>query len=300
MDLSKLRLFYIVAQEGNMTRAAEKLHISQPALSRLINQFEDRINTKLFERLPTGMRLTAQGERLYAHTKKILEEQDAFERNFYDKEDEIEGEIKIVTTPFLGSEWLIFKINKFLKRYPKVRIKIIVREDKDIYEAKNIYLEEVDVAIFSTPILNHPHLIQKLLFNVRIQLIASPSYLKKHGTPQKPEDLDNHRLITYGGKAYNPYGNTNWVLNMGKNKYESIRESYIEINSLRGIINAAIEGYGIAEVPNFPGVLREGVVEVNLKESGPTGIVNYIFHEKRSNSKKINLLFKYLSNDEKE
>lgn len=300
MDLSRLRYFYTIAQEGVMNKAAEKLNISQPALSRIINQFEERIGTKLFERLPNGMRLTAQGERLYAHARKILEEQDAFEKNFYDKEDEIEGDLTIVTTPFLGSEWIIFKIEKLLKRYPKLRLKIIVREDRDIYEARNIYLEEGDVAIFSAPVYPQPNLIQKEILACYIQLVASPSYLKKHGILQTLEDLDGHQFITYGGTKYNPYGNKNWILTIGKNSSDEVRESYIEINSLQGMINAALKGYGIAEVPNFPGVLKEGLVVVNLNTKTPKIMVNFIFHEKRRNSKKINLLLKYLLSKEKE
>ena len=134
-----------------------------------------------------------------------------------------------------------------------------------------------------------------------MKLISSPSYLQKYGTPTKSEDLDSHQLITYGGGGYNPYGSTNWILNLGKSDYEASRESYLEINSLQGIINATLEGHGIAEVPNFPGVLRPGLVDVTLDKQNPKFAfdIHYIFHEKRRNSKNINLLFKCLTKKEK-
>ena len=110
IELSKLKMFYEIAREGNMTRVAKKLHTSQPALSRVLKAFEDRIQAKLFERVAGGMRLTPQGERLYVHAKKILEEHEAFERQFYENEEEISGEIKIIATHFVGSEWLVLAL----------------------------------------------------------------------------------------------------------------------------------------------------------------------------------------------
>ncbi len=294
IDLSKLRVFYVVAREENMTRAAEKLRISQPGVSQLISDLEHNLKTKLFDRLSRGARLTPQGERLYSHAKKMMEEHEAFEKVFYEKDDDIEGELKIVTTPYLGSEWLMFKIKDFLQEHPKLKVRIVVREDKDVY------IEEGDVAI-ATPLHHQPHLIQKRLAIFYMKLISSPSYLQKYGTPTKSEDLDSHQLITYGGGGYNPYGSTNWILNLGKSDYEASRESYLEINSLQGIINATLEGHGIAEVPNFPGVLRPGLVDVTLDKQNPKFAfdIHYIFHEKRRNSKKINLLFKCLTKKEK-
>ncbi|AIK96517.1 hypothetical protein ID47_06825 [Candidatus Paracaedibacter acanthamoebae] len=270
-----------------MTKAAAKMNVSQPSLSVLIGDLEHNVRAKLFERIPQGVRLTPQGERLFIHAKKLVDEHEAFEKIFFEQEDEIEGELKIVTTPYLGSEWLIFKIEKFLKTYPKIKINIIVREDKDIY------IEEGDIAI-CTPIHHQPHLIQQYLFTTSLRIVSSQDYLKKYGIPRTPEDLDSHPIITYGGSTYNPYGSTNWILNLGRDKYTASRESYIQINSLQGIINAALAGYGIAEIPDFPGVLRPELIEINLVENRPQFDVNYVFHEKRKNSKIINLLFKYL------
>ncbi|WP_010303209.1 LysR family transcriptional regulator [Candidatus Odyssella thessalonicensis] len=269
----------MVAREGSITRAAQLLNISQPALSMIISDLEHNVRTQLFERIPKGVRLTSQGEALYVYARKFVEEHEAFENLFYEKNDEIEGKLKIVTTPYLGSEWLMLKIEKFLKKHPKLRIRIEVREDKDIHTA------EGDVMI-STPLHHQPNLIQKVLFKVHIRLIACPTYLKKHGTPEQAQDLDAHQLITYGGSSYSPYGNTNWILTMGR-EGQLPRESYLEINSLQGIINAARAGYGIAEVPDFPGVLRDDLEEIKLNIEVPTGQVNYIYHSSRLHSKKL-------------
>ncbi len=286
IDLSKLRLFYEIAREGNLTRAAEKLNISQPALSRILIMFENRLKTKLFERLSNGMRLTPDGERLYDHAKIILEAHDTFERQFFDREGEIAGEIKIITTPFVGSEWLVPHLQGFLDKHPKIKIKVLLRSD-------DLDLIEGDVAICLYR-LHQPHLIQEHLFTTNIHLFAHPSYLKKFGKPEKPEDLDHHRLITYRGNYYSSYGSTNWVLNVGRQNFSLPRESYFEVDSLHGMLNSALQGMGITELPDYSKVLKSGLIDIFPTLLGPETPMYYVFPERRKSSKKINLLLKYL------
>lgn len=290
MDLELLKRFYITAQEGAIGRAAQKLNVAQSALTRSIQLFEHRMKTQLFERTPKGVRLTPQGERLFAFAKKMMEDAESFERSFYEKDEEIEGEIKIITNPFLGSAWLMPKLKKFLEKYPKVRVKILVKLD-------NIDPNEADVTI--CPLFpRQPQLIQQYLFTPQLKLFATPVYLKKFGIPTVPEDLDNHRLITYKGDEYSSYGPENWVLNIGVKEGQASRKSYIEIDLFSGMLSSALEGYGIVELFNFPSVLNSGLVEILPQIEGPKVDIYYIFPESRQKSKKINILLKYLTKKE--
>src|SRR5262245_19732584 len=72
MDLNHLRSFVTVAQLGHLTRAAEKLHLSQPALSSHIKTLEEQFGVLLFERTPQGMAITPAGQRLLAEVEEIL------------------------------------------------------------------------------------------------------------------------------------------------------------------------------------------------------------------------------------
>ncbi len=276
----------MVAREGNITRAARNLNVTQPSLSELISDLEYHLKVQLFERLPRGVRLTPQGERLYVYAKKVIEEHEVFEKAFYEKEDDIGGELKIITYPFLGAEWLIPNLKSFIRNYPNVDIKIHLKSE-------NHNPLEADITI-ATYIPYQPSLIQKPLFSARAQLFASKEYLKKHGTPQKPEDLDNHRLITYRGHYYSVDKSINTSLYAGLKPGQPLRKSHLEIDSLSGMINAAIQGYGIVDIPNYQLVLDAGLEVVLPELCGEDIMLYYIFPENRKNSKKINKMYDYL------
>ena len=286
MDLELLKRFYIVAEEGTIGRAAQRIHVVPSALTRSISDFENQLQTKLFDRVPKGMRLTPQGERLHAFARQILEQTDSFEKAFHEKEEEISGELKIVTTPFTGTDWLVPSLKNFLEKNPDIKIRILLRSE-------NIDPLEGDVTICSF-IPHQPHLIQKPLLSGTIRLFASQDYLKKFGIPQKPEDLDNHRLITYKGNYYTAYGSTNWILNLGLKNEQPSRQSYFEIDSLHGMLNSALQGYGIVELPDLLVPPDIGLKEVMPEVTGPFIELYYIFPDNRKNSKKINKLYKHL------
>lgn len=290
MDLELLKRFYIVAQEGTLAKAADRVHVAQSAVARSIQLFEYQMKTRLFDRIPKGMQLTPQGERLFIFAKQVFEMTDSFEKVFHEKEDEIEGEIRILTTPYVGTHWLIPHMKKFLKKHPKVTLKFHFNNE----EIHN--LEDADVGI--CPFISHQvGLIQKPLLSLTIRLFASPEYLKEMGTPQTPQDLDHHRLIVYKEDYYAPYGN--WILNVGRNAGMPPRKAYIQADNLNAMVQSAIHGMGIIEAPDLTSVLNSGLQEVIPELIGSQISCYFIYSENRKNSKKIQLLFKYLMEKEK-
>ncbi len=276
----------MVAREGNMTRAAEKLNTNQPNLSVLIRDLEYQLKTKLFERFPKGMRLTSQGERLYIYAKKVLEEHEVFQSEFLEKIEGISGDLNIIIFPYLGAEWLVPILKDFLDHNSNVNVRVHMESD----DINPLYYADIAIGSF---ILSQPDLIQKKLLDVYTQFYASKEYLAKFGIPLTIEDLDKHRIVTYKNDYYSPARSTNLLTTLGRSPSNS-RKPFFQIDSLHGMVNAALHGYGISELPNYPTITNSGLQLVLPAIKGKNTPLYFIFHESRKNSKKIKELYNYL------
>ena len=122
MDFNRLRSFAAVAEAGHLTRAAEKLHLSQPALSAQIRALEDELDLTLFERTSTGMALTAAGKRLLAEADKILAASQTFEAEARALKGGVSGKARVGTL----SDPAFIRLGEFmgaaLERYPLLEI----------------------------------------------------------------------------------------------------------------------------------------------------------------------------------
>ena len=122
MDFNRLRSFAAVAEAGHLTRAAQKLHISQPALSAQIKALEDELGLTLFERTSTGMTLTAAGKRLLAEADKILAASQTFEAEARALKGGVAGKARVGTL----SDPEFIRLGEFMaaarERYPLLEI----------------------------------------------------------------------------------------------------------------------------------------------------------------------------------
>ncbi len=122
MDFNRLRSFAAVAETGHLTRAAEKLHISQPALSAQIKALEDELDLTLFERTSTGMTLTAAGKRLLVEADKVLAASQALEAEARALKGTVSGTARVGTL----SDPAFIRLGEFmatsLERYPRLEI----------------------------------------------------------------------------------------------------------------------------------------------------------------------------------
>ena len=286
MDLAKLKVFYTVAKVGNLTKAAEFLNTSQSSLSRSMQNFEYQMKTKLFERHPRGLNLTFDGEKLFQHASKLMTKNEVFLKSFYDKSEEINQELKIITTPHMGSSYLMSYLKEFMRLYPNFNISIICKTE-------NLDLQDADVAL-CTYFHHHPNLIQHLLKAFSMGLWASPKYIQKYGMPKNIEDLDHHKILAYTQNLTDPYGNFSWILTVGA-KPHYIRKPYLEINSLEGLINATIEGIGIAELSGeWIPVQRSNLVNLFPNLKAPIVEIFYIYKESSQDVKSIIALKNFL------
>jgi DNA-binding transcriptional LysR family regulator len=124
MDLQKLRAFVAVAREGNVTRAAKQLSLSQPALSKQLAELEESLSAVLFDRLPRGMRLTVAGEILLRHAERIYAAERAAESEIAELNGLRAGRLSIGASTTIGSYLIPGVFGAFQRAYPEVRLEL--------------------------------------------------------------------------------------------------------------------------------------------------------------------------------
>lgn len=242
MDWDKLRIFHIVASAGSFTHAGETLGLSQSAVSRQIRTLEDSLQTSLFNRHARGLILTDEGETLYETTKDVFAKIHVTEQKILEGTETPRGNLRITTTNSFGSTWMMHNIKKFIDKYPDIHVQMLVGD-----EDYDLLTREADVAIRFHP-TEHLDLIQRQVASFHYHLYASPRYLNQYGRPQKPQDLDDHRLITYGDLTKSPIRDIDWILDVGASKR---RKPILEVNNISGMLQAVKSGIGIGSLPDY-------------------------------------------------
>ena len=121
IDWDRVRVFHAVAQAGSFTRAAEKLGLSQSAISRQIGALEEDLGTPLFHRHARGLVLTEQGEILLETALDMAKRMAAAQTSLSESRDTPAGDLTVNATVGFGSVWLTAQLAEFLDRYPDIR-----------------------------------------------------------------------------------------------------------------------------------------------------------------------------------
>lgn len=244
MDWDKLRTFYKVAKAGSFTNASETLNLSQSAISRQVSALEKEVGVPLFHRHARGLILTQQGEILYKATEEVTDRLELATDQLTDFRGSPKGALRVTTTVGLGSAWLAIRLHEFIDRYPDLEIELKLSNVE-----LDLGMREADCAIrLRQP--QQPDMIQRKLFTVHLHVFATQQYIDTFGKPESVEDLDDHRIIVWGGEAPNYLSDVNWLLTAGMPAGQA-RTPVLKINSILAIKRAVQRGAGIALLPDY-------------------------------------------------
>ena len=124
MDLRQLRFFVEIIRQGSFTRAAEKLHIAQPAVSISIRKLEEELELTLLNRQEKRVTLTAEGENLLRHAERILDNLAAAETEMAELRGLSHGEVRIGIPPMMSSYYFPLIIRQFRDAYPNLKLSV--------------------------------------------------------------------------------------------------------------------------------------------------------------------------------
>ena len=174
VDLELYRIFYVVAKNKHMTKAAEELHISQPAISQSIKKLEDQLGGILFLRSNKGMELTEEGKMFYEHVKGALELINNAENEFTSFKDLSKGEIKIGCSTTLTKLVLLDTLKRFHIDYPNININIT--NDLTSNLVNDLKIGKLDFIIFNESNVQESNLNLEKIYELREGFIYNDEF----------------------------------------------------------------------------------------------------------------------------
>jgi len=243
MELRHLRYFLAVAEELNFTKASEKLHLSQPPLSRQIRELEDEIGAKLFDRSNKKVTLTEAGKYFKEKVTHQFQDLEAAVLKTRKISENINGEYRIAYISSTFSETISRLIKFLMKKYPYLNIKLY-----EVTTAKQILALEqgkIDVGILRAPLLS-TKLNSRLWFRDYYSLVFNNKFV----TLNNSDDLNpiKNEVFVFFNKDYAPaYYHTLIEI---CSQYGFMPNIVHESNNINSIIQLVRNGLGVSIVPS--------------------------------------------------
>ena len=235
-----MRIFVQVVESGGFAPAAKLLHTSPPSVTRAIAGLEAQIGTRLLVRTTRSLKLTAAGEGYFADCRRILAEIAEAEANAAGSFTQPAGLLTVTAPALFGRIHVLPVILDFLDLHPAMQVRTVF-----VDRVTNLVEEGLDVAI-RIAALPASGLIARRVGSVRQVLCGSPDYFARFGEPERPQDLERHRMIGRDGL----FGHSEWLFG----RDSSIRvptSARLVVNTNDAAIAAAVAGWGLSRFHSY-------------------------------------------------
>jgi DNA-binding transcriptional LysR family regulator len=241
-DLNQLTWFQVVAEERSFTKAAAKLGVAQSTLSHTIKQLEARMGIRLLTRTTRNVATTTAGERLLQTiTPRLAEIEDEIAALMAFREKP-SGSIRLTLSDHALESVVWPKLKPVLSTYPDISVELLLDST-----FRNIVEEGFDAGVRLGESVEKDMIAVRIGPDWRLVAVASPAYFNAHGVPKHPQDLVRHVCInmrheTAGGLYVWEFEKDGQALRVRVNGQLTFNNSY-------AMIDAAVNGYGVAYVP---------------------------------------------------
>lgn len=280
--LSSYKIFYTVANAGNISKAAKELYISQPALSKSIQKLEDSLNTKLFSRNSRGVVLTSEGELLYSHVKSAFEVLTLGEERLQRCLKLGIGHLTIGVSSTLCKYLLLPQLKEFIKLYPHINVSISCQSTNQTL--KLLDEEQIDIGF-----IGKPQYTKQLEFHTITHIhdifVASGDYLENfilRGNEEK-DILPNATLMLLDKNNMTRQYIDDYLLNNN-----IIIQDCMEVSSMDLLIEFSKTSLGVACVIKefITEELQSGeLAEISLRTPLPHREIGYAYNRHTNSSK---------------
>ncbi len=236
----EMSVFVTVAQEGSLSAAARALGLTPSAVSRIIARAEQRLGTRLLLRTTRALTFTAEGEAFLRGARRILADMDEVEGAITDQ-GVPKGRLRVSAALGHGRLTIVPLVAAFTARYPNIVVDLSLGD-----EVVDILAGQADVAIRFGHLPDSPLTARRLGHTGQV-VVASLDYLKRHGTPQQPEDLLKHNCLRFNFRR----AEANWPFIRDGKEFSLKVSGNIECSSGEALAQFARLGAGVARIGEF-------------------------------------------------
>ncbi|MEE3627232.1 LysR substrate-binding domain-containing protein [Nitrospirillum sp. BR 11752] len=288
--LTGIIAFARAASLGSYTAAARALGVSPSAVSKSVQRLEQQFGLSLFTRTTRSLTLTPEGRDLHERALRLLQHADEIEQAALASRAEPNGTIKIAAPLPIGVHVLCPALPRFREQYPKLVVDLRLAD-----RVVDIIEEGIDVAI-RVGDLADSRLLSRRLGPHRLCAYAAPSYLRRHGTPQHPDDLANHTCVNF--RFQNSGQALRWPFQIGGRLVERMPAAGITIDASDGVSAALVAGGGIGISASYiaaPHVARGDLVPILTDFAVERSSVTALWPESRRGSPNVKAFLTFLS-----
>ena len=285
--LTMMETFANVVETSSFTAAADRLQLSKSFVSKQVSQLESELGTRLLYRTTRKLSLTEEGALFYKHCQLIISEADNARAEIIESQSSPRGRIRITIPQSLIIAGAGQALLNFQKKYPDIELDVIVSG-----KFFDLIDNSIDLAI-RVGQLEDSMLVSRKLGSCFFQVVASPQYLKKQGTPKHPEDLKKLNCLVYG----NSKEVHNWPFRMTNGETIMLKaQGKLTSNDGLLMVSAALEGMGIAFGPSFlfKKHLDMGTLSLLLPEYQQPTAISAIYPANRNIPRRVRVLIDFL------
>lgn len=240
INMEWYRVFYWTAQMGSMSKASDKLHITQPAVSHTLKQLEEKLGGKLFFRTARGVHLTNEGEVLFSYVEQAFSFMEAGEKKLSDMHNLQHGEINIGASDTLCKHYLLPHLEHYHKQYPDIRIRVTNRTTP---ETMALLKEgKIDFGIINLP-ASDPNIDFRKSSTQQDCLVGGPKFGALAAKPFALEEINQYPLL-----LLEPGGSTRKYLDEYSLSHGISLKPELELGSIDLLAQFARSGFGLAFV----------------------------------------------------
>lgn len=243
MNLHHLAIFHAIAETGSISAAAIRVHVSQPALSRELKDFEGRLGVVLFERLPRGMRLTEPGKVLHAYSARLFAVADSAQAAMRDFADARTGQLSMGASNTIGTYVLPRFVAQFRTLFPQLGISLFVGNTEQV--AQGVADLRFTVGFVEGPVRVEGVVAEEFSRDELIPVVGAQHPLagRRRG---KPADINGLPLL-----MREPGSGTRELIGELLQQLDVQTGSIVEFGNTEALKQAAIHGGGIAWLPSI-------------------------------------------------